>query len=60
MKKKIIIASIASAILFVGTMQFIKLNNDHLECEQVVESRSHTSGNIAIEKKHVCKEKFNF
>ncbi|MBB1285584.1 hypothetical protein HRH25_14455 [Flavisolibacter sp. BT320] len=60
MKKKIIIASIASAILFVGTMQFIKLNNDHLECEQVVESRSDSSGNTVIEKKHVCKEKFNF
>ena len=60
MKRKIILGSIAALILFVGTMLFIKLNNDHLECEQVVERRSDFSGNIITEKKHVCKEKFNF
>jgi hypothetical protein len=60
MKRKIILGSIVAIILFVGTMLFIKLNNDHLECEQVMERRSESGRNIITEKKHVCKEKFNF
>jgi hypothetical protein len=60
MKRKTLFGFLLGLLAFISVMQFIRLNNDHLECEQTVERKQDAKGNIVTETKHVCKEKFNF
>lgn len=60
MKKKLVVGFIVILLLSIGAYQFIKMNNDHLECEQVVEQKKEANGNLVTSTKHICKEKFSF
>lgn len=60
MKKKTFVVGLVFLLVFIGALLFIKWNNDHLECVQTVEQHRDTRGNLVLEKRHVCREKFSF
>lgn len=57
--KTIIIAFFLS-ILFCSVYYFIKINNDHLECETIVTTNIDKNGNSIVRESHLCKEEFAF
>ncbi len=61
MKKIILYSSILFLLIStIGIVRFIRLNNDHLECLQIVENKRDSKGNIVTKKTHVCNEKYSF
>lgn len=59
MKKIILIFSVLF-ISTVGIVRFIQLSNDHLECNQKIENKRNSNGDIMTIKSHICNEKYNF
>jgi hypothetical protein len=41
-------------------VRFIQLSNDHLECNQKIENKRNSNGDIMTIKSHICNEKYNF
>ena len=60
MNKRFLIGLLATLVFTVGAIQFIRVNNDHVECEQKVERTKDVAGNTVVATEHVCKEKYNF
>ena len=60
MKRKFAVILILTILFSIGVIQFIRLNNDHVECEQTVERMKNENGEMVTVKNHVCKERFNF
>jgi hypothetical protein len=58
MKKKLSVLGVI--LLTTGTLAFIHYNNDHIECENVVEYSIGANGEEITTEKHICKERFNF
>jgi hypothetical protein len=58
--KKIILLSSIFLISTISIVQFIKLNNDHIECLQKTETKRNSNGDIVTIKSHICNEKYNF
>jgi hypothetical protein len=46
--------------LFCITYYFIKISNDHLECDTVTSTKIDKNGNKVVNTKHVCNEKYSF
>jgi hypothetical protein len=57
---KIYIISLLIGTLFCTAYYFIKINNDHLECETVTSIKIDKNGNKVVDTKHICKEKYSF
>ncbi len=58
--KKIILSF---SILFISTIAiigFIKLSNDHKECNWKIEKKLDSNGNTVTTKSHICNETYNF
>ena len=58
--KKIILWSSFFLISTISIVRFIQLSNDHLECNQKIENKRNSNGDIVTIKSHVCNEKYNF
>ncbi|WP_159799535.1 hypothetical protein [Flavobacterium sp. MK4S-17] len=58
-KKGLILLGIIIAAAFVNLI-FIKHANDHKECNDITVKYKDAEGNDVIEKRHICKEQFNF
>jgi hypothetical protein len=58
--KKIILLSSFFLISTISIVRFIQLSNDHLECNQKIENKRNSNGDIVTIKSHVCNEKYNF
>lgn len=58
--KKIILSLIVLFISTIGIVRFIQLSNDHLECNQKIENKRNSYGDIVTIKSHMCNEKYNF
>jgi hypothetical protein len=58
--KKIILLSSFLLISTISIVRFIQLSNDHLECNQKIENKRNSNGDIVTIKSHVCNEKYNF
>ncbi len=57
---KIYIISLLIGTLFCTAYYFIKINNDHLECETIISTKVDKNGNEMVKKSHLCKEKYAF
>lgn len=57
---KIYIISLLIGTLFCTAYYFIKISNDHLECETVTSFKIDKNGNEMVKKSHLCKEKYAF
>jgi len=60
MKKIILSFFIFLFISTIGIIRFIKLSNDHKECNQIIEKKLDSNGNTVTTKIHICNEKYNF
>jgi len=60
MKRKSIFSLLLLLIATVGTVLFIKVNNDHKECTDRYESIKDGNGNLVVNKQHICAEKYSF
>lgn len=60
MNKRFIVGLLATVLFTIGTVQFIRLSNDHAECNQKVERTKDAAGNSVVATEHVCREKFSF
>jgi short-subunit dehydrogenase len=58
--KKIILPFSILFISTIGIILFIKLSNDHKECNQKIEKKLDSNGNTVTTKIHICNEKYNF
>ena len=58
--KKIILSFSILFISTVGIIRFIKVSNDHKECNQNIEKKLDSNGNTVTTKIHICNEKYNF
>jgi hypothetical protein len=58
--KKIILSLTVLFISTIGIVRFIQLSNDHLECNQKIENKRNSNGDIVTIKSHMCNEKYNF
>ena len=58
--KKIILSFSILFISTVGIIRFIKVSNDHKECNQKIEKKIDSNGNTVTTKIHICNEKYNF
>ncbi len=58
--KKIILLSSILLISTIGIVRFIQLSNDHVECNNKIENKIDSNGNIVTIKSHVCNEKYSF
>ena len=58
--KKIILSFSILFILTIGIIRFIKLSNDHKECNWKIEKKLDSNGNTVTTKNHICNEKYNF
>jgi hypothetical protein len=60
MKKYTGVASIMLMIMLaIAAVLFIRLSNDHQECEEVIKHSQNANGNDVVTTEHVCKEKYN-
>jgi len=57
---KIYIISLLIGTLFCTAYYFIKISNDHLECETITSTKIDKNRNSVVEKSHLCKEKYAF
>lgn len=57
---KSLIAIVGILIFAVSGVIFIKVSNDHKECETEVKISLNNNGEKVEVNKHICKEKFNF
>ena len=57
---KIYIISLLIGTLFCTAYYFIKISNDHLECETITSTKIDENGNPVVLKSHLCKEKYAF
>ena len=57
---KIYIISLLIGTLFCTAYYFIKISNDHLECETVTSFKKDKKGNKVVDTKHICREKYSF
>lgn len=61
MKKSTFVFTIISIfVITIGSVIFIKYENDHKECSQKVEFSIGENGEKIKTERHICKEKFNF
>jgi hypothetical protein len=58
--EKYFLALSAIIVVTIGSLIFIYLSNDHVECETVTKTRTVSDGKIVTTKRHYCKEKFSF
>ena len=47
-------------VISLSTVFFIKISNDHKECDQVVNKELDKNGIEAVKENHVCNEKYSF
>jgi hypothetical protein len=47
-------------LISLSTVFFIKISNDHKECDQVVNKELDKNGIEAVKEDHVCNEKYSF
>ena len=47
-------------LISLSTVFFIKISNDHKECDQVVNKELDKNGIEVTNEDHVCKEKYSF
>lgn len=47
-------------LISLSTVFFIKISNDHKECDQVVNKELDKNGIEAVKENHVCNEKYSF
>jgi hypothetical protein len=57
LKFPILIGSIA--IFTLSIVYFIKVNNDHVECETVISTKIDKQGYKVVRTTHVCNEKYS-
>jgi hypothetical protein len=57
---RIYIISLLIGTLFCTAYYFIKISNDHLECDTVTSTEIDKNGNKVVNTKHICKEKYSF
>ena len=57
---KIYIISLLIGTLFCTAYYFIKISNDHLECETITSTKIDKNRNSVVVKSHLCKEKYAF
>jgi len=57
---RIYIISLLIGTLFCTAYYFIKISNDHLECDTLTSIEIDKNGNKVVVKKHICKEKYSF
>lgn len=61
MKKSTFFLTIISIfVITIGSVVFIKYENDHKECSQNIEFSIGENGEKIKTERHICKEKFNF
>lgn len=58
-KLKLLIYAFGIAMLVIGLYTFFQINNDHIECETVVEKSKSQNGIIVTVERHICKERFS-
>lgn len=58
--KKPFLLLVLLAVGAIATYQFIRLNNDHRECEEKTQRWKNAKGETVMEKQHVCRETFSF
>lgn len=57
--KKVTVISLLTIITSVIVIYFIKVNNDHSDCETIIET-TYSKDDLVKTKKHSCNEKYNF
>ena len=57
---RIYIISLLIGTLFCTAYYFIKISNDHLECDTLTSIEIDKNGNKVVVTKHICKEKYSF
>jgi hypothetical protein len=57
---RIYIISLLIGTLFCTAYYFIKISNDHLECDTVTSTKIDKNGNKVVNTNHICKEKYSF
>lgn len=61
MKRNTLFLTIISIFLItIGSVIFMKTENDHKECSQKIEFSIGKNGEKIKTERHICKEKFNF
>lgn len=61
MKKSTFFLTIISIfVITIGSVIFIKYENDHKECSQKIDFSIGENGEKIKTERHICKEKFNF
>lgn len=61
MKRNTLFLTIISIFLItIGSVVFMKTENDHKECSQKIEFSIGKNGEKIKTERHICKEKFNF
>ncbi|MGZ8549783.1 MAG: hypothetical protein ACXWV2_03935 [Chitinophagaceae bacterium] len=58
MKRKINLLFLLIICLAIGAFYFIKLNNDHLECDVSTVETKNKNGEIVRSTAHICHERF--
>lgn len=60
MAKKFLMLFSVLVLITIGSLLFIKNNNDHKECSTEIVHSKDAEGNSISTEKHICKEKYNF
>lgn len=60
MKRTFLVVFVTLTCITIGSLLFIKKNNDHKECDTEMVYTKDSHGNNIATKKHICKEKYNF
>lgn len=60
MKRTFLVVFVTLICITIGSLLFIKMNNDHKECDTKTVYTKDSDGNNIATKEHICKEKYNF
>lgn len=60
MKRTFLVVFVTLICITIGSLLFIKKNNDHKECDTQIVYTKDSDGNTITAEKHICKEKYNF
>jgi hypothetical protein len=60
MNRRFLLGLVATIIFTVGTVQFIRISNDHVECSIKEERTEDAAGRTTVTTEHICREKFSF
>lgn len=60
MKLKAIVLAGTLIVATVSTIMFIRISNDHKECQTNTTQATNEDGTVVTTEEHICKERFNF